>query len=325
MFPTMRSITQLLLTAVFAAAMCSCASDTASSLGFSFDTYSRFTVKGNGAVDTLEAVEASMEEMSGAFDICYDTIASELPQNSVYRDCFDKAAALNALYGDEINVCCGELTELWGISGPEPRVPSEAEISAVLDRISCESFGDFPDGMKLDFGAVSKGYACDKAYEILESTETEYAVISLSSTTLLYGEKPDGERFRAGVTDPLKGSGYMGIINTEAAFVSTSGGYERYFEAQGQRYCHILDMKTGRPVQTDLVSATVIVPAGTPNGGIMSDFLATLVFIEGPDGLDKWLGCDAFEVVAADGDGAVYSSCGGFELDESGGFYYGKR
>lgn len=313
-----------LLSAACMTAFCSCGSETVSSESFVFDTYSRVTVCGQDAEDVLKSVGNALEEFSGAFELCYGTEASELPDNEAYRDCFDKAKALNEVYGDGVNVACGALTELWGISTPDPRVPSDEEIAEAMGKITCERYGDFPDGMKLDFGAVAKGYACDRAYEFLESTETEYAVVSLSSTTLLYGEKPDGTDFKIGVTDPLTGEGYMGIIGTEAAFASTSGGYERYFEAQGERYCHILDMNTGRPAETDLISVTVTVPADTPNGGIMSDFLATLIYIGGSEELDKWLDCGDIEVVAVRDDGAVYSSCKGFELDESGGYHYGK-
>lgn len=321
---TVLSAAELLAAAAAAVSLCSCGSETASSRDFVFDTYSQITVCGQDAEDALESVGNALEELSEAFELCYSTEAAELPDNEAYRDCFDKAKALNEVYGDGVNVACGALTGLWGISTPNPRVPSDGEIAEAMGKITCERYGDFSDGMKLDFGAVAKGYACDRAYELLKGTETEYAVVSLSSTTLLYGEKPDGTDFKIGVTDPLSGEGYVGIISTEAAFASTSGGYERYFEAQGKRYCHILDMDTGRPAETDLISVTVTVPADTPNGGIMSDFLATLIYIDGSEDLEKWLDCGDIEVVAVRDDGAVHSSCKGFELDESGVYFYGE-
>lgn len=306
-----------------AAALCSCGSYSASSQGFAFDTYYRLTVDGTDSDDVLSAAEASLEEMSEAFGLCYGVSAAELPDYTIYKECFDETASLNSLYGSKINVACGALTEIWGISTPNPRVPAEREIEEAMEKINCGSWGDFSEGMKLDFGAVSKGFACDKVFELLENTGTDYAVVSLSSTTLMYGAKPREEKFRAGIVNPLTGEGYMGIIETDAAFISTSGGYERYFEAQGRKYSHILDISTGRPAETDLASATVIVPADVPDGGLMSDYLATLIYIEGTEGLDKWLDREDFRVVAVASDGAVYSSCEGLELDESGGFYYG--
>lgn len=314
--------------ALSAALLCSCVSDTAgseaSSQSFVFDTYAQLSVHGGEAKQTLSEVEQLFTDMSEAFDLCYDTAANYLPENELYADCISRTQELNRLYGASINLYCGELTELWGISTDSPRVPAEEEITGVLERLPDAFAESVPDTAKLDFGAVSKGYACDRAYAALKETDTEYAVISLSSSTLMYGAKPDGKLFRTGLTNPLTGEGYAGIIETDSAFISTSGGYERYFVPQGstEKYCHIMDITSGRPVETDLASATVIVPSDTPNGGIMSDFLSTLIFTEGTESLEKWLACEEFRVVAIAADGRVYSNCEGFAPDESGGFYY---
>lgn len=314
---------------ISAALLCSCSNNPAdrqaSSQSFIFDTYAQLTVYGNEAQTTLAEVENLFGDMSEAFDLCYDMPANKLPENTLYSDCLTRTRELNRLYGSGVNVFCGALTELWGISTDSPRVPSDSEISDILSGIPDVFSESVGDGVKLDFGAVSKGYACDRAFELLKNTDAEYAVISLSSSTLMYGEKPDGKPFRTGLTDPFTGEGYAGIIETEAAFISTSGGYERYFVPEnggGEKYCHIMDIATGRPADTDLASATVIVPSDTPNGGIMSDFLATMIFTEGSESLDKWLACEEFRVVAITEEGRVFSNCGGLTLDEDGAFYY---
>ncbi|MCM1024737.1 MAG: FAD:protein FMN transferase [Prevotella sp.] len=307
--------------------LCSCSlpetKREASSQDFVFDTYMQMTVYGIGSDRTCGDIGSLFGDMSAAFDMCYDNDANELPENMLYDECLARTQDLNRLYGDGINLFCGALTELWGISTESPRVPSDGEIAAVLENIP-EAFSEtVPDGVKLDFGAVAKGYACDKAFGLLQETDTEYAVISLGSSILVYGSKPGGKPFRTGLTDPFGGESYAGIIETDSAFISTSGGYERYFVSEsGERFCHIMDMATGRPAVTDIASATVIVPSDTPNGGIMSDFLATVIFAEGSENLDKWLACGEFEVIAITEDGRVRSNCKGFELDENGGLYF---
>lgn len=301
----------------------SCSEKNASSESFVFDTYASLSVNGKNAEDTLSKLNSAFDTMNSAFGMCYDTDADKLPDDGIYRDCFEKTASLRNIYGENVNVSCGALTDLWGISSGSPRVPSEDEINAALKKTNCESFGDFPEGARLDFGAVSKGYACDRAYELLKESETSSAVISLSSSALFYGEKPNGEYFRTGVTDPLTGEGLMGIISAPASFISTSGGYERYFEADGEKYSHIFDIKTGYPVKTDIVSVTVIVPADTPGGGIMSDFLATLIYTDGSENLSKWLSYDDFQVIAVTENGAVHTNSEFFSLDENSAFYYG--
>lgn len=298
----------LLPAMALAAALSGCGSGTVQGQGFLFDTFYSVSVSGPGSQGTMENIIGTLEELSGAFELCYGTNAADLPDNPVYSDCLDKTLALGERYGDGINPYCGALTGLWGISTDSPRIPSDEEIAQALEKI-------FPDaeGMRYDFGAAAKGYACDRAYDILESTDADYAVVSLSSTTLLYGQKPEGEKFRVGISDPFAGEGYLGTVTTGAAFVSTSGGYERYFEVDGKKYSHIMDTRTGRPTETDLISVTVIVPAGTPDGGLMSDYLATLICMDGTENLDKWLGSESIQVIAVDESGGVRSSCGGFE------------
>ena len=297
--------------------------------GFAFDTYAGITICGAGddgtdSSDILAAVLTHLTEMSDDFLLCYDTAAKELPENSLYTDSIAKTKELDRLYGDKINITCGALTELWGISTDTPTVPEQEDINEALklmtDTDYPETTADFPEGVKLDLGAVAKGYALDRIYESLAGTD--YAVVSLSSSTLLYGSKPGGKKFRTGITNPETGSGYLGVIESDAAFISTSGGYERFFEADGKKYSHILDPVTGYPAETDLVSVTVIIPADTPDGGIKSDFLSTLIYTEGTEGLEKWLACEDIQIAAADKSGHVHTNCKGFILDERSGFIY---
>ncbi len=307
--------------AVSTLASCGVKNNIAENSDFLFDTYTHARICGSNSGETGDELNRIFCELDASFSLCYTTTARLLPDKEAYTECLDQCGALSDKYGNGINLTCGELTALWGISTDTPKVPTESEIPEALASISYD--GSFAETTMLDFGAVAKGYACDKAYELLKTADTEYATVSLGSSTLLYGEKPNG-KFRAGVTNPNKESGYLGIIETDAAFISTSGGYERYFEADGKRYTHILDIETGYPVETDLTSVTVIIPADTEGGGIMSDFLSTLIYIQGTSQLDQWLAYEEFEVVAADENGNVYTDCGGFILDKDSGYSYGK-
>ncbi len=310
--------------AALAAAMlssCGVKNDIAEKSDFLFDTYANTRICGSNPNETVNKLSNNFQQLDASFSLCYNTVALQLPDNAVYDECLGKISTLSDKYGEGINPACGELTALWGISTDNPSVPTESEISDVLKRIPDDDI--FTETTMLDFGAAAKGYACDKAYELLKKTDTEYATVSLGSSTLLYGAKPNG-KFNAGVTNPDKGEGYLGIIETDAAFISTSGVYERFFEVDSKRYSHIFDMETGYPVETDLTSVTVIVPAETADGGIMSDFLSTLIYIQGTEQLDKWLAYEEFEVIAADVNGVVYTDCGRFMLDKNSGYSYGK-
>ncbi|MBQ8786262.1 MAG: FAD:protein FMN transferase [Oscillospiraceae bacterium] len=309
------------VSALFMLTSCGKTDSIAENSDFLFDTYSHMIICGSNSEETMKALTQIHADLDASFKLCYTTEAIKLPNDEAYSDCTAITNELADKYGTGINIACGELTELWGISTTDPTVPTERDILETLTKIPDDN--SYTETTMLDFGAVAKGYACDKAYELLTTTETDYATVSLGSSTLLYGEKPNG-KFRAGVTNPDKENSYLGIIETDAAFISTSGGYERFFEADGKRYSHILDMETGYPVETDLTSVTVIVPAETADGGIMSDFLSTLIYIQGTAQLDKWLAYEEFEVIAADENGVVYSDCSGFILDENSGYSYGK-
>lgn len=323
-FPMAKSrFTKITAAASAVLVMCSCGAknEIAENSGFFFDTYSHTIICGSNSKKPMEALTQFFSSLDTSFSLCYNISAIQLPEDEAYDECLAASRKFTDKYGKGINTACGELTALWGISTDNPRVPAESEILEALTQIPDDD--SFTETTMLDFGAVAKGYACDKAYELLKTTETKYATVSLGSSTLLYGEKPNG-KFRAGITNPDTAEGYLGIIETDAAFISTSGGYERFFEADGKRYSHILNMETGYPAKTDLTSVTVIVPAETDDGGIMSDFLSTLIYIQGTSHLDKWLAYEEFELIAADENGKVYTDCGGFTLDENSGYTYGK-
>ncbi len=309
------------VSAVLILASCGVTGGIAEDSGFFFDTYSHTIICGSNSEEVMEALTQIYSELDASFSLCYTTVAVQLPDAEAYAECLDKSRELTAKYGNGINIACGELTALWGISTDTPKVPMESEVLEALTQIPID--GSFTESTMLDFGAVAKGYACDKAYGLLETTDTDYATVSFGSSTLLYGEKSNG-KFRAGVTNPDKADSYLGIIETDAAFISTSGGYERFFEADGKRYSHILDMNTGYPAETDLTSVTVIISADTADGGIMSDFLSTLIYIQGTEQLDKWLAYEEFELIATDENGVVYTDCSGFTLYEDSNYSYGK-
>lgn len=180
----------------------------------------------------------------------------------------------------------GPLVKLWNIGLDGQRVPADREIrealplvdwkAVVVDERALTVF--LPRaGMRLDLGAIAKGYAADETARILEEHRVRAAVVDLGGNVLVYGKKPDGSLWRVGVQNPFGDRGtYLGIASMEAGTVVTSGVYERFFEQDGTRYHHILDTRTGRPVESDIVSVTVIA-----SSSIDADGLSTTLFALG--------------------------------------------
>ncbi len=176
----------------------------------------------------------------------------------------------------------GSLTSLWNIGFSNAKKPSQTEIDNALllvdgslTKIENGVFS-IASGQKVDFGAVTKGYALDRAKAVLTETNVQGAVISVGGSLLFYGNNPTNKNWVCAVKDPFDLSKYLGTFSINEGCVSTSGSYERFFEQDGEIYHHILDAKTGYPAKTDLVSVTVVC-----DNGLLSDALSTICFMLG--------------------------------------------
>lgn len=281
---------------------------------FAMDTFC--SVKADIPVDetekTVYSYSSSLDMYSGKL---MDFNKAEETSDAYISDITGKTLSLCSLYGENVDITSGALTDLWGISSGKEKIPDDEEIKKALETTGYEKIS-LSDGKlikeketKLDFGAVAKGYTCDGIYEQLKNSGSEYAIVSLGSSSLLFGEKPDKTDFKIEIKNPDGENPVpIGMIETKECFVSTSGGYERFFESDGKIYSHILDTKTGFPAETDIVSVTVICYG--ENGGIKSDFLATDIFIGGTENLSRHLSSDDYKIVVADENRKLYVSEG---------------
>jgi len=174
----------------------------------------------------------------------------------------------------------GKISSLWNIGFPEERVPSEEEILNALafvgfdkTTVTDNSF-KIGEGQRVDFGAITKGYACDKAKEYLDTTDIERAVISVGGSLLFYGTKKGG--WTVAVKNPFDESTYACTFKLKEGFVSTSGSYERFFVNNGVAYHHIINPSTGYPAESTVKSVTVVAESGA-----LSDALSTACFVLG--------------------------------------------
>jgi len=170
------------------------------------------------------------------------------------------------LTGNRFNIYIGKVSELWAIGTEDARLPSQEEIETALMVKS------------IDLGALGKGYASDVAKEYLLENGVKSALINFGGNICCVGKKGN-EDFTIGIQDPSGQRGtYLQTVKVHDMCVVTSGSYERYFEQDGVRYSHILDGKTGYPVQTELGSVTVIGPCG-----LICDALSTACYILGEE------------------------------------------
>lgn len=298
--------------------LCSCAEnqDTFSESFFALDT--AVTVTSDREISPViklvtEEADRTFSKVCGEPDILTETDAERI------NFCIDYTEKLNAEYRGKLDPYCGRLISLWGIGGDEPKVPSESEIADVLSYRNNMTKAPAAAGeisYDIHLGAAAKGYAADMVYKALCDENTSgYVIFSAESSVLLYGEKEGG--FIIGVRSPENDGSIIGSFTVPCGFVSTSGGYERYFEENGVRYSHILDTETGYPIETDLTSVTVYCGT-TENGGLMSDLLSTLIYCGGSERLYEFAEIPNIRFIAADNKKNIYISGLDFRQEGSG-------
>ena len=158
-------------------------------------------------------------------------------------------------------------------------------------------------GMRIGFGAIGKGYAADRVKTLLLELGVENGLVNAGGDLIGWGRKADGSAWRIGVADPFEEQNILGTIDATNMAIVTSGNYERFVEIDGKRYCHIIDPKTGWPVE-HLASVTIVCADAE-----VADALATTVFVLGKeDGLKLIEHLEGVECLIIDGAGAHYLS-----------------
>jgi len=205
------------------------------------------------------------------------------------------AVGFGTLSGGLFDLTIEPVVSLWGIGTPDAAVPSEAKLKDAVSKVDYRklvlngknSTAYLPEkGESLDLGGVAKGYIADCVKEQLEGAGVSGGILDLGGNIVVFGKKPDGSDFRVGIQDPFMVRGTtLGVVSISSGSVVTSGIYERYFESDGKQYHHIFDVRTGYPVDNDLVGVSVIT-ADSASGDALSTTLfalgleAGLAFVE---------------------------------------------
>ena len=166
----------------------------------------------------------------------------------------DKADLLYRHSGGLFDITSGVLRKAWHFDAPA--LPDPALLQTLLQRIGwqkVERDGDSiflrDPGMEIDFGGFGKEYATDRAAEMLRANGVHHGYVNLGGDLRVVGPKPDGEPWSIGIRHPRRDNTMVATIPLAHGALTTSGDYERYFELDGQRYCHILNPVTGYPVR----------------------------------------------------------------------------
>ncbi len=226
----------------------------------------------------------------------------------------------------KFDITVGNLVDLWGIGTENEKVPSKEEIQKALATVDYNKV-EIDDnnktvflkdkGMKIDLGAIAKGYVADDIVKILEKDGVRSAIINLGGNVYVYGNK-GGKNFKIGIRNPLSPdpNDYLGIYQSQNESVVTSGVYERFFEKDGKRYHHILSTSDGYPIDNNLISTSIITKSSMD-----ADALSTTTFALGlEEGLKLIENTKNTEAMFITADKKIYMTSGlkeKFELKNS--------
>lgn len=284
---------------------------------FAMDTYMTLTAYGDNADKALsesekeiKRIDAMLSTGSSDSEISKLNKKKELEVSEETFSLIKRAKEIGEDTGRVFDISVYPVMQAWGFTDKNYRVPEKDELEGLLKRVDVSKVVldekkhtvSLDDGMAIDLGGIAKGYTSDRIIEIMKENGVEHALINLGGNVKTFGKKPDGSDWRIAIIDPEDQENYIGGVEVSDKAVITSGGYQRFFEKDGERYFHIIDLSDGFPARNGLTSVTIVSEDGT-----LADALSTTLFIMGPEKAAKYWSenADKFDAVLVKDDGTV--------------------
>lgn len=259
--------------------------------------------------DAAELSDKANSAIENAFDLCRaleDKLSRTRKESDISRineadgewtevsgdtiELLKKGLKYSELSGGDFDITVGGITEQWDFHAAEgeEKLPDEKALAEAAKHVgygNLEIAGNrvrlSDRKAKIDLGGIAKGYIGDRMTESLENAGVTSAIINLGGNVICIGGKTDSDDFVIGVEAPFSDrSEIIGKVKSRDKTMVTSGVYERKLEIDGKIYHHILDTKTGMPVETELDAVTLIADKGHSAD---IDALSTICLIKGAD------------------------------------------
>ncbi len=201
-------------------------------------------------------------------------------------DLIERSLQISRLTDGAFDISYASMDRIWKFDGSMKTMPSEERIKSSVEKVGYnkilldkENVTVFlkNKGMKIGFGAIGKGYAADKAKDLLKSKGVLAGIINASGDMNTWGKQPNGELWKVAIKNPLNKNKVFTMFPVYEKALVTSGNYEKYVTFNGKRYSHIIDPRTGYP-SSGIVSVSVLSPSAE-----LADALATSIFVMGKD------------------------------------------
>ena len=265
-------------------------------------TFAEVSVYSNDEKTAGKAIEEALDEMERMDRIISnyknDSVLSQLNKKAVkspvpcHKELLDvivQSQYYSELSSGAFDVTISPIVALWGFFHEKGHIPPNKEIERLLPAVSYKNVlinkSDDPKKpstvffnntqTQIDLGAIGKGYAVDKALETIKKSGINNACINLGGNIYVLGTPTNKNAWKIGIQHPRDKNEILGYLELEDEATATSGDYERFFKFNGKRYSHIIDPRTGRPVN-GTIAVTIVAPTGTE-----VDALSTSVFVLG--------------------------------------------
>lgn len=286
---------------------------------YAMDTYMNLQVYGDSREEAITELTAEIERLDKLLstgdensDISEINSGDLEAASDETLNLIDRALDISGETDGAFNIFVYPFMEAWGFTDGNYKVPSDADLQALTEGVKNAELGK--NGSKVDLGAIGKGYASDRARELLNDLGVKNALLNLGGNVVCIGTKPDGSDWTIGIQDPTGESDYVCTVKVHDTCVVTSGAYERYFEQDGKIYHHIIDPATGYPAESGLASVTIISQDGTT-----ADALSTALYVMGYDKAVEFYksGKENFECILVTDAGEIFITEGLWKITES--------
>jgi len=237
----------------------------------------------------LEEINASMSTWRKDSEISKfnsHTANDEVQISASLNHVLSKASSIGRVTDGALDITLAPLIELWGF-GPSTnarQVPTPSQINEVLQytgldkiKLTNSKLSKQDPRTRLDLSSIAKGYAVDEVAALLETEGVHHFLVDIGGELVARGKRLDGTPWQVAIDKPVaNGQGQVAMISISDKAIATSGDYRNFFEQDSIRFSHILDPKTGRSVQRQVVSATVIA-----NDCASADAFATAAVVMG--------------------------------------------
>ncbi|MCB1043626.1 MAG: FAD:protein FMN transferase [Acidobacteria bacterium] len=262
-------------------------------------------------IDRIEQLISSWRSDSETSQINQQAGVAPVTVSTELFQLIQRSKKVSALTDGAFDITIGGVLPLWHFKTTEPQIPDQKMIIKALELVSyelieCDSENTSvflpKQGMSIGFGAIGKGYAANRAAKVLKEHGITGGIVNAGGDMLVFGRDGSQQPWRVSIAHPRDQHARIAELHLLDQAIVTSGDYERFFMYGGVRYSHIIDPRSGWPVQGTR-SVTVICPDAE-----VADAMATALSVMGVDGLKLIDQLKGFMAIVVDASGEIHMS-----------------